>query len=176
MLISCPNCNKKITLDENKLPSNKKKATVKCPQCDKNLIFSLPLPVTTYHKTKNEPTQVIFTKNSENIAQSDFVKLKDIEGGREFQLRNGINTIGRKGTIKIDNDDKYISRIHCAIEIKNRNNKREIILSDTGEHSPDLKPSSNGTFYNNYRLSSHDKIILNHGDFVRIGNTSFQVL
>ncbi len=174
MNITCPKCKKQITLSPDKLPPDKEKAMIKCPGCEQILIFKVP-------KT---PHQIIIPPEPEDITDIDntlpqpkpkscTVKLIEKESGKVYNLKTGKNIIGRKADISIDNGDRYIGRKHCLIEIINKPNGIEAILTDDGSITDNGEPSKNGTYQNSKLLSEFDIIYLENNDEVRIGHTDF---
>lgn len=102
------------------------------------------------------------------------VKLTDENTGIQYLLKPGRNTLGRKADISIE-EDLFLSRIHCMIELIERNGVTEAILSDDGKGSPSGEPSKNGTCYNGELLTIYDQIMLNDGDHIKIGHTELGV-
>ncbi len=178
MNLTCPKCSKLITVSEAKLPQNQEKAMIKCPACQQIIVFLVPKntnPQQPENKSDEPKTLVdnIITKQNTNKT----VQLIEIASQKIFPLKIGKNIIGRNADISINNGDKFMSRKHCLIEITNKNNTLNIILTDNGEVDDNAKPSTNGTFYNGSpeRLSVYDKIYLNNGDKIKIGHTDFYI-
>jgi pSer/pThr/pTyr-binding forkhead associated (FHA) protein len=63
--------------------------------------------------------------------------------------------------------------LHCMIEVIEKHSETLCILTDDGSISESGEASTNGTFYNETRLTRYDKVYLNHGDKVRLGRTEF---
>jgi pSer/pThr/pTyr-binding forkhead associated (FHA) protein len=107
-----------------------------------------------------------------NVIKSQTFKprLIEIASGKVYLLKKGNNIIGREADLFGDHPDNYISRFHCKIEVVSDADPRRVLLIDDGKIN-DGKPSANGTFHNNVRLTTFDKIILTDGDKVRIGHT-----
>jgi len=166
MKISCPKCQKSIIIPDDKLPKDKEKAMVKCPGCQQTLVFHIPL--SKKPPMPNEERTIIETgSGSPDVG---LAKLVNFSSGDEFVLKDGCNIIGRKGDIKIENDP-YISRRNCQIEVRKTGSKAAFILTDDGSFSDSGEPSANGTFHNGTRLSKYDKILLSKGDKIRVGHT-----
>ena len=77
--------------------------------------------------------------------------------GRTYQLRLGINTIGRKAasspaSVQIATDDRTMSRSHAVIDV-----------SHAGGKTP--------SFLNGSLIGQQDQLILNNGDRIKMGNT-----
>jgi len=172
MNLTCPKCSKAIVLQDDKLPKDKQKAQIKCPVCQQIIIFDVPksvqLPI------KQEERTVI-----DNIPERQKailnVRLIETSTKKEFKLKTGKNIIGRKADLSIENGDRYISRVHCLIEVIEKTGNINIILTDDGSISESGEPSSNGTFHNDKRLTKYDKIYLEDNDKVRIGHTDFVI-
>lgn len=60
-------------------------------------------------------------------------------------------------------DDPYISRLHCLITVQNQAGQARFILNDEG--------SANGTLVNQNPIEEGDKVLLNVGDQIAIGDT-----
>lgn len=166
MKISCPKCQKNIVIPEEKLPKDKEKAMVKCPGCQQTLVFHIPKTIKP--PVVNEERTIIETGSGSSDKGS--AKLVNFSTGDEFVLKQGCNIIGRKADIKIENDP-YISRRNCQIEVKKSGLKTVFILTDDGSFSDSGEPSANGTFHNGTRLSKYDKILLLDEDKIRVGHT-----
>lgn len=88
--------------------------------------------------------------------------------GRTYQLRLGINTIGRKATssaasVQIATDDRTMSRSHAVIEVSHAGGKTIHILRNGANKNP--------SFLNGSLIGQHDQLILNNGDRIKMGNT-----
>ena len=95
------------------------------------------------------------------------------EGNEEVHLlKEGINLIGRKTQsdsepdVAIETRDKNVSRKHCCIKVIKQPQWSKVILFDTS--------SRNGTSligYHKKLLSDFDKVYLENGDQIYIGDT-----
>lgn len=88
--------------------------------------------------------------------------------GRTYQLRSGINTIGRKAasspaSVQIATDDRTMSRSHAVIEVSHAGGKTIHILRNGANKNP--------SFLNGSLIGPHDQLILNNGDRIKMGNT-----
>ena len=88
--------------------------------------------------------------------------------GRTYQLRSGINTIGRKAsssaaTVQIATDDRTMSRSHAVIEVSNAGGNTIHILRNGANKNP--------SFLNGSLIGQQDQLILNNGDRIKMGNT-----
>lgn len=88
--------------------------------------------------------------------------------GRTYQLRLGINTIGRKAasspaSVQIATDDRTMSRSHAVIEVSHAGGKTIHILRNGANKNP--------SFLNGSLIGQQDQLILNNGDRIKMGNT-----
>lgn len=88
--------------------------------------------------------------------------------GRTYQLRSGINTIGRKAasspaSVQIATDDRTMSRSHAVIEVSHAGGKTIHILRNGANKNP--------SFLNGSLIGPQDQLILNNGDRIKMGNT-----
>lgn len=88
--------------------------------------------------------------------------------GRTYQLRSGINTIGRKAasspaSVQIATDDRTMSRSHAVIEVSHAGEKTIHILRNGANKNP--------SFLNGSLIGQQDQLILNNGDRIKMGNT-----
>jgi len=123
-------------------------------------------------------TDILKTITSSYFEKKKMAYLLSLNDGKEFELYEGKNIIGRKGgDIKIDvelGDDKMVSRVHALITIiKSADNDHIMILTDNGEVNNGI-PSTNGVFLNgcDKRISKDDEIILKQEDEIKIGSTN----
>lgn len=104
---------------------------------------------------------------------------KDIVGmivfnSQKLPLQKGKNTIGRMdskntASIGIETSDKGMSRLHCQLEvIRLSNGKVKPVLSDLrNQEKIEQKP----IFINDEAMTSFDKIVLDDGDYIKLGDT-----
>lgn len=88
--------------------------------------------------------------------------------GRTYQLRLGINTIGRKAasstaSVQIATNDRTMSRSHAIIEVSNAGEKTIHILRNGANKNP--------SYLNGTLIGPQDQLILNNGDRIKMGNT-----
>lgn len=88
--------------------------------------------------------------------------------GRTYQLRLGINTIGRKAasspaSVQIATDDSTMSRSHAVIDVSHAGGKTIHILRNGANKNP--------SFLNGSLIGQQDQLILNNGDRIKMGNT-----
>jgi hypothetical protein len=168
MQLKCTKCQRVINIAEEKIPKDKEKAMIKCPGCQQVIVFTIPKalrnPGLQDDKTVISPGPV----SQKNIHP----RLCQAPDDMIYPLNPGKNIIGREAGISIPGD-RYISRLHCLIEVMEKNGQTLCILTDDGSINESGEPSTNGTFYNDVRLTRYDKVYLNHGDKVRLGRTEF---
>jgi len=184
--VKCLNC-KEITsvLKDILIPYQGKVISVKCsnPACNK------PMKVQVPEFNKNEgiktldiadfpPTQIVVQYRSQLSSAKIRVLKNDKTEEQIFDLKVGINTIGRMSfaenisipDIPIFTIDKLISRnCHCEILVHKKEYFLEVILRD--------KTSKNGTFLPGYEkpLNHEDEIYLKDKDIFIIGETKIQL-
>jgi hypothetical protein len=166
MQLKCTKCQRVINIAEEKIPRDREKAMIKCPGCQQVLVFTIPQALRT---SAPQADKTIISQGPERHS-AGHPRLCDIAGNIEYPLKPGKNIIGREAGISIAGD-RYISRLHCLVEVVEKHSETLCILTDDGSISESGEPSTNGTFYNESRLTRYDKIYLNHGDKVRIGRT-----
>lgn len=88
--------------------------------------------------------------------------------GRAYQLKIGINTIGRKAnsstaSLQIDTTDRTMSRSHAVVEVRNAGGQNVHILRNGA--------NKNASQHNGVVIGVNDQLILNNGDRVQFGNT-----
>lgn len=180
--ILCPKCENYVVFDETKYEQGKPIVLV-CNHCTKQ--FSIRLKVRTEKQTAPaQATGVASTAVSSEdgnleVRQQDegFGHITVIENNfgykQELPLTLGDNIIGRqsKGNpiqVPVITGDPSMGRNHCIINVK-RNKQGELVYS--------LRdfPSLTGTFIGNKCLGKKEQVILNNGDVVTIGATTFIV-
>ncbi len=95
-----------------------------------------------------------------------------------YELFEGVNIIGRpdgphRVDIKIE-EDRYVSREHCYIDIQKDFLHRFVyILHDGQNKAGEEKPSTNGTFVNGLedKMDEGSIVYLKDGDIVQVGET-----
>ena len=165
--IKCPYCQVRLKIDESKIPAHLN--AFNCPRCKK------PISVSLLHQYKivsdNEETQYI--QKSKNTTATLTVLADACTPSQSFQLRTGINIIGRKNgntseaKIEIETNDKLMSREHIKIEaVQYGKGEYNYLLSDNG--------SKNQTRHNSHYLDHGEIIVLHNQDEIEIGNTKIQ--
>lgn len=168
MQLKCSKCQRLISIADDKLPRDREKAMIKCPGCQQVLVFTVPASLRTVAPAADKT--IITSPPAETGTERP--RLCSADGTAEYPLKPGKNIIGRDADVCIPGD-KYISRKHCLVEVIEKNRRLLCILTDDGSINENNEPSTNGTFYNDSRLSRFDKIYLNDGDRIRIGHSDF---
>lgn len=168
MQIKCSQCQKLISIADDKLPRDKEKAMIKCPGCQKMLVFAIPAALRNMAPPADRT--VIATPGSK--FHPGRPRVSNPADQSEFSLKSGKNVLGRGADISFPGD-RFISRKHCLIEVIEKNGEQLCILTDDGSISDSGEPSTNGTFHNDTRLTRYDKVYLNHNDRIRLGHTEF---
>jgi hypothetical protein len=90
--------------------------------------------------------------------------------GQRFELKPGINTIGR-GECDIRLSDKSVSRLHCVIDVQPRPNGNgwDYIVYDIGHI--ESSASANGVFLSNRtpRLENYERVPFRKGLILEVG-------
>jgi predicted Zn finger-like uncharacterized protein len=142
----CGNCKTLYSIDESKIAQSQ--AVFTCKNCGaKNQIkFGIRIQI--------------------QYADKDGKTVKNL-----FQLKEGVNTIGRKSNKPVADiliDDDFVSRKHVAVYLEKKDNKLFIFLEDLN--------SSNGTFNaENQRLEPGKKYPMPTGKMYRVGNSSISL-
>lgn len=89
---------------------------------------------------------------------------KLIGEGKEFPLRKGGNTFGRKAENDVQIADPYVSGRHGLIEIADDG----LFVTDTG--------STNGTMLNDAKLSPNMRTAITTDDVIRLGSMEFRIV
>jgi phage FluMu protein Com len=181
MIIKCGKCQQKLKVDNKSITSNT--FNIVCPACKTKNTIKIPPDI--YQKIQDEQKPVQKTNESTVIQESNFhhagntnpdelgwlIRHTEKMDTKTFTLKAGANFIGRytqssQPDIPIEND-KYVSRKHCKIEVKKIRGIWMFILSDLG--------STNGTYINGKgnKLLKQDEIYLKEGDTIQVGRTKF---
>lgn len=143
---------------------------VKCPECETYICFSTSgsEPASAVRLTRVSPTgSTLRRSHSVNIVWNDGCKLQ------KFTLKPGAITIGRK-------DDKDQSDI--AIDDMTASRRSVIIETTKGEQSGGyifkltVLRTTNAVYVNHNAMYTNDRVYLNLGDIIKIGQTSFTLV
>lgn len=165
--IKCPYCQVRLKIDESKIPDHLN--AFNCPRCKETISVSL---LHRYKIVSNNEDTIYIQKNNNTTAT--LTVLPDAcTPSQSFQLRTGINIIGRKNgntseaKIEIETNDKLMSREHIKIEaVQYGKGEYNYLLSDNG--------SKNQTRHNSHYLDHGEIIVLRDKDEIEIGNTKIQ--
>lgn len=187
--VKCPSCGKVLILDD--IP-NIDKLSFTCPACKGKYlvgncqrVVEKPKPTTgeetqyagqSKQPTIGEETQIAGCNNISSGEETQIAGVSSVvkagslvdNFGRTYQLRFGINTIGRKAnsstaTVQIDTSDRTMSRSHAVIEVRNAGGQAIHILKNGANKNP--------SYHKGSLIGPADQMILNNGDRVKFGNT-----
>ena len=173
--IKCPTCGKGLRLQD---APNINAASFTCPVCEEKHVVGKcqryveqPKPmVSSGDETRYGGASAQQGGDETRIgsASSPAVGVLVDNLGRTYQLRSGINTIGRKAasspaSVQIATDDRTMSRSHAVIEVSHAGGKTIHILRNGANKNP--------SFLNGSLIGQHDQLILNNGDRIKMGNT-----
>lgn len=188
--IKCPTCGKILRLAD---APNINQSTFVCPICKERHIVgkcvridTSPRPrgaEDTYYKGNSSSTGVDETciggvdeTRIGSVNDTRFVQaprhqpigyLTDLNG-RRYALRIGLNTIGRKAntstaTVQIDTPDRYMSRNHAVIDVRQVGGQIVHILKNGANKNP--------SYVNGSIMEADDQLIINDGDRLIFGKT-----
>jgi len=167
LFIKCPYCKVRLKIDESKIPAHLN--AFNCPRCKQ------PISISLLHQYKivSNSEDTIYIQKNDNTTATLTVLPDACTPSQSFQLRTGINIIGRKNgntseaKIEIETNDKLMSREHIKIEaVQYGNGEYNYLLSDYS--------SKNQTRHNNHYLNQGEIIVLRDKDVIEIGNTKIQ--
>ena len=167
LFIKCPYCKVRLKIDESKIPAHLN--AFNCPRCKQ------PISISLLHQYKivSNSEDTIYIQKNDNTTATLTVLPDACTPSQSFQLRTGINIIGRKNgntseaKIEIETNDKLMSREHLKIEaVQYGNGEYNYLLSDYG--------SKNQTRHNSHFLDQGEIIVLRDKDEIEIGNTKIQ--
>ncbi|RIV25449.1 FHA domain-containing protein [Fibrisoma montanum] len=159
----------------------------KCPRC--GYINPIPRSVPPAQPKPASPAgfgdETVYNGQRRNIAPVvpptiGWLIVKDeLTETQTFTMQTGTNTVGRfsktrPSTHMVVTRDEYMSRPHCTIEVRmGRLGEPEYILRDGGLINGEWRKSTNGTYLNGKEpgLSEYDRIYLEDGDTIQIGET-----
>lgn len=162
----CPRCHHAFLASTN--DSNVKK--IKCPECETYICFSTSgsEPTSAERLTHVSPTGSTLRRNpSVNIVWNDGCKLQ------KFTLKPGTITIGRKDEkdpSDIAIDDMTASRRSVKIDITKGEQSGGYIFKLT------VLRTTNAVYVNHNAMYANDRVYLNLGDIIKIGQTSFTIV
>lgn len=174
--IKCSHCGKILRLADTPNINN---AVFTCPVCKEKDKVGNCQRITDVPKQEiaNEETQYSFSSFAhsddktqiigDSLLQPKIGTLVD-NNGLTYKLHLGVSTIGRKATtsiayVQIYTDDRTMSRNHAIIEVKMEGGQTFHIFRHTVGKNP--------SYVNGVILQTNDKIILNDGDRIKMGET-----
>lgn len=180
--IKCPTCGKILRLAE---APNINQSTFVCPICKERHIVGKCVRINqspqprgaedTYYKGCTSSTDADETRiggiDETQIGHAPqhqaIGHLTDLNG-KSYQLRIGLNTIGRKAststaTVQIDTADRYMSRNHAVIDVQQVGEQIVHILKNGANKNP--------SYVNGSIMEANDQLILNDGDRLIFGKT-----
>lgn len=180
--IKCPTCGKILRLAD---APNISQATFTCPVCREkhtvgkcSRIAESPMGnsgeetrIGGCSSTIGEETRITSGGDETRIGsapqQQAAGHLAD-NNGRCYRLSLGINTIGRKAststaTVQIYTDDRYMSRSHAVIEVRQMGGQVVHLLKNGANKNP--------SYLNGSLIGANDQLILNDGNRLIFGKT-----
>jgi len=164
MRVKCGTCKQLIVFDANKL--NLDFPQIKCPKCKatNKLILSEKQKQAIKQKPLPKPKEI-------TVFGAILVVETDGPPSQLFELRKGINTIGRlsssfQADVAVETADMRMSRKHALIEvfkIKDRNNWGFVLCNFENKTPIQLNDDC--------KMSFLDEIYLKNGDKIKIGNS-----
>ena len=162
--VKCPHCHVGLKVDKEKIPKDIE--TFKCPKCKHDILLSF---IENKRDTHNNETTTVFIHSSK--VEGGKLTVLPTGGTREqvYHLQKGQFIVGRKAAIsdaniRIETDDKMMSRNHARIDVKKDTHGGFIhCLSDNH--------SKNRTMYNGMFLDDGEEVVLQDNDVIAIGNT-----
>ena len=174
--IKCPTCGKVLRLQD---APNINAASFTCPVCkEKHVVGKCQRYVEQPKPTASSGDETRYGGGSAQQQGGDETRIDSASRptvgvlvdntGRTYQLRSGINTIGRKASssaasVQIATEDRTMSRSHAIIEVSNAGGKQIHILRNGANKNP--------SYLNGSLIGQQDQLILNNGDCIKMGNT-----
>lgn len=180
--IICPNCRAILEVKNSK---NEEVMHFPCPGCKTPLkvIFGLQQePIEAHTYIAPSPSQQAFDGETQLGGIGDAVtQLADyptksletaklVHDGVSYELEEGQNIIGRKGTtskatVQIATEDRYMSRQHCAIRVTT-------LLDGTKKAVLSNYQNKNLTSIDEQEIETGDEIRLTDGNSITMGHTT----
>jgi predicted Zn finger-like uncharacterized protein len=162
--VKCPHCQIGLKVDEQKIPQGIN--TFKCPKCKHEIPLSF---LDNKRDSHTGGTDTVVVQPSKPKGG----KLTVLPSGKTreqvFHLREERYIVGRKAAvseanIRIETDDKMISRNHFRIDLR-KDAQGGIICCLSDNHS------KNRTMYNGAFLEEGEEVVLQENDEIKIGRT-----
>lgn len=177
--VKCPTCGKVLRLAET---PDIGKAVFTCPVCNNKHVVgrcqriqSMPSAEETQYAGSAgsnaygaEETRIAGRETGSGGAGMQNIGHLVDAAGRNYQLRCGVNTIGRQAntssaTVQIQTPDLYMSRNHAVIEVRTVSGRTVYLLKNSTNKNP--------SYMNGSMISAGDQLVLNDGDRMKFGNT-----
>ena len=170
--IQCPNCGVVLDVRNSKMEDEK---LITCPQCKAVLRVKFRHEAPLEAKTvlaggyNGGETQLGGMKGATHLASARNTLSSYLSvDGRSYPLSIGLNTVGRKApssqaSIQIETDDRYMSRRHAKIEVRELAGIRQAIISND--------QNKNATYVDGQELQSGDAVILRDRSEIIMGKT-----
>ena len=162
--VKCPHCQVGLKVDELKIPKGIN--SFKCPKCKHDIPLSFL--ENKLKQSAGETNTVVF--QTSRVEGGKLTVFSDKQTKEQiFHLREGLYIVGRKSTvtnadIRIETEDKMISRNHCKIDVK-KDSQGGLIHCLSDNHS------KNRTMYNGKFLEQEEVVVLRNNDEIKIGHT-----
>lgn len=171
--IQCPNCGVVLDVKNSEMEDEKQ---ITCPQC------KAILKVRFRHKAPLETKTVLggghyggeTQLGKMNSAATQLASKSNTKSchlcveSQNYPLSVGMNTVGRKASssqasLQIETDDRYMSRRHAKIEVRELAGIRQAIISND--------QNKNAMYVDGQELQSGDAVILRDGSEIIMGKT-----
>lgn len=178
-IIKCPQCGNIYEVLNKK---GEKERIVTC-KCQKKLRVRFsnpqvsdddPVDAITLDPNDKEKTQYGRQKKSEITGNTVYARKSAGKGvlsvnGRDYELREGLNTVGRKSatstaSLQLEVNDRFMSRRHCIINCVNMGKPtfKAIIANDQNK---------NKTYINDIPLGKNEEVVLTNGCRIKMADT-----
>lgn len=183
--VKCPNC--KAVLDV-KNSKNEQVKQITCPSCktplqvkfappapsnepmEAHTFYAAPKPAVNDGSTQLAAGMSGTTQLASSIQSKDSQIARLVSSGKEYELAEGANIIGRKAnsstaSVQIETADRYMSRQHCSITVKTLpDGTKKAILSNY--------QNKNQTTVDGQEIAAGDEIRLTDGNSITMGHTT----
>ena len=163
--LKCPHCKVSLKVDEQKIPEGI--SAFKCPKCKRDVPLSF-LEIKQEHHTVGEANTVALLPSK---AKGGKLTVLSSSNANEqiYHLQEGLYIVGRKSSasnadIRIETEDKMMSRNHAQIEVKKD-------LQGGLLHCLSDYQSKNRTMHNGVYLEKGEEVVLQDRDEIKMGNT-----
>lgn len=163
--VKCPNCGAILSIKVNSYEASADKilACAVCKEKNKLRDYKIYVP-----KKVSDETHVAVA------AKETIGTLTDLSTGKEYQLKEGHNTFGRKtykteskASLPIETEDTGMSRLHANLDVmKGRDGRYHVYISNL--------QNKNHTYINGELLEDGDQIALEDGTIIRMSSTKLR--